>query len=64
MSSFLTEAQRAALDAALAERLAAGGGASHGMLPLCLDCWGGDLGFYAADQSFAARKDPGLTPAG
>jgi hypothetical protein len=33
MSSFLTEAQRAALDAALAERLAAGGGASRSTLP-------------------------------
>jgi hypothetical protein len=64
MSSFLTEAQRAALDAALAERLAAGGGASYGMLPLCLECWGGDLDVYTADQNVAARKDPGSAPAG
>jgi hypothetical protein len=64
MSSFLTEAQRAALDAALAERLAAGGGASHGMLPLCLECWSGDLEVLAADQNIAARKDLGLAPTG
>jgi hypothetical protein len=36
MSSFLTEAQRAALDAALAERLAAGGGASRDIMLMCI----------------------------
>lgn len=54
MSSFLTEAQRAALDAALAERLAAGAGACRGMLLLRLMLTVGDLVCLASDLNVAA----------